>query len=47
MDLTVGIVSRNLVAQENFVEFQDSRMFINFEATDVEWILKMRFFEKS
>ena len=36
MDLTVGIVSRNLVAQANFVEFQDSQNFTFFEVSGVE-----------
>ena len=36
MDCTVGIVSRNLATQSNFVEFRDSRNFTYFEATGVE-----------
>ena len=35
MDCTVGIVSRNLANQSNFVEFRDSRNFTYFEATGV------------
>ena len=35
MDLTVGIVSRNLVTTSNFVEFRDSRNFTFFEAPGV------------
>ena len=33
MNFTVGIVSLNLVIQANFIEFQDNRIFTNFEAT--------------
>ena len=47
MDFTVGIVSRNLFTQANFVEFQDSQIFMNFEAAGVEWTPKTRFLEKS
>ena len=32
MDCTVGIISRNLATQSNFVEFRDSRNFTYFEA---------------
>ena len=32
MDFTIGIVSRNLVAMLNFVEFRDIRNFTFFEA---------------
>ena len=46
MDFTIGIVSRNLVTQANFVEFRDSRIFTNFEATGVEWTLKNEIFRK-
>ena len=35
MDCTVGIVSRNLVTQSNFVEFRDSRNFTYFKKTGV------------
>ena len=35
MDCTVGIVSRNLATQSNFVELRDSRNFQYFEATSV------------
>ena len=35
MDFTVGIVSRNLAITSNFVEFQDSRNFMFFEAPGV------------
>ena len=35
MDLIVGFVSRNLVAQTNFVEFQDSMNFTFFEVMSV------------
>ena len=35
MDITVGIVSRNLATTSNFVEFQDSWNFTFFEATCV------------
>ena len=47
MDFTVGIVSRNLVTQSNFVEIEDNRIFTNFEATGFEWTPKMGFLEKS
>ena len=47
MDFTVGIFSRNLVTQANFIEFRDSRIFTNFEVMGVEWTSKMRFLEKS
>ena len=36
MDCTIGIVSRNLATQSNFVEFRDSWNFMYFEATGVE-----------
>ena len=32
MDFTVGIISRNLVTQSNFIRFRDSRNFTYFEA---------------
>ena len=35
MDFTVGIVSRNLDITSNFIEFQDSRNFMFFEALGV------------
>ena len=35
MDCTVGIVSRNLATQLNFIEFRDSRNFMYFEAMGV------------
>ena len=35
MDFTVRIVSRNLDTTSNFVEFQDSRNFMFFEAPGV------------
>ena len=35
MDCPVGIVSRNLATQSNFVEFRDSQNFMYFEATGV------------
>ena len=35
MDCTVGIVSRNLATQSNFVEFRDSRNLTYFEKTGV------------
>ena len=35
MDFTIGIVSRNLVTTSNFVEFQDNRNFMFFEAQGV------------
>ena len=35
MDLIVEFVSRNLVAQINFVRFRDNRKFSFFEAMDV------------
>ena len=35
MDLTVGFISQNLVAQANFVEFRDSQNFMFFEASGV------------
>ena len=47
MDFTVEILSQNIVTHANFVEFRDSRIFTNFEATGVEWTLKARFLEKS
>ena len=34
-DLTIGFVSRNLVAQVNFVEFRYSQNFTFFEASGV------------
>ena len=36
MDLVIGFVMQNSVAQANFVEFRDSRNFTFFEATGVE-----------
>ena len=35
MDVTVGIISRNLAITSNFVEFQGSRNFTFFEAPGV------------
>ena len=35
MDLIFGFFMQNLVLQENFVEFQDSRNFTFFEAIGV------------
>ena len=35
MDITVGIVLRNLVTMSNFVEFRDSQNFMFFEALGV------------
>ena len=35
MDCTVGIVSRNLATQSNFIEFRDSLNFTYFEATGI------------
>ena len=35
MDLIVGFVLQNLVAQENFIEFRDSENFTFFEASGV------------
>ena len=35
MNCTVGIFSRNLATQLNFVEFRDSQNFTYFEATGV------------
>ena len=35
MDLIVGFVMRNLIAQANFVKFRDSRNFMFFEETGV------------
>ena len=47
MDFTVGIVSRNIVTQSNFVGFRDSRNFTFFKTTSVasdtwhlvEWLI--------
>ena len=47
MDFTVGIVSQNIVTQESFIEFRDSRIFTNFETTGFECTPKMKFLEKS
>ena len=35
MDFTVEIVSRNLAAMSNFIEFRDSRNFMFFETPGV------------
>ena len=37
MDFTVGIVSQNLTTPMNFVEFQDNKNIMFFEAR-VEWL---------
>ena len=37
MDVTVGIVSRNLATTSNFIEFRNSHNFTFFEASRVVW----------
>ena len=36
MDFIVGIVSRNLASQSNFIEFRDYQSFVFFEKKTVE-----------